>query len=610
MVKSLRNNPVKPDYYDHRYDKLLPEYGRDALTFYGKVLNQAKEKFNRLYNPPRIGKDGQTRFATQSYLMYPNKFVPYLDLIFIYEFIHNLYYHRSQFPAWHNEEEDYKIPNTLMGQALIKYLKRRDPFSYDLINTKKITPVTLKRIIDRLETFARSMEHWFEQMSVSGYQELTKVDFNKRSISDLFDRLGVIHNNIQEKIFKKEALELKEKQTPSVPFLKFEDGFKWVYIECDNNRDDIEAKLMGHCATVEWDGAKLISLRDKEGFPVVTATVYPVGKFFILGQIKGKGNRKPPKKYYKYLFKLFHWNGIIYQKNQDNEDFTIYDLEDGDSELLLASKPYFENLYKLKDYVTEKEWDDVLTSIFSGAIISKDGSLMQSGYTKIKDSIGDNWIIEKIVEGFVDVDYSLSLKEKVDFFMEEILGSKKYSDAGRKLIKEVIKLHPDLKGETERETIENIIYEWKDCGVSADLENAIYSSHNDGWSVGSLSSLENAIPQILKYYKQELPKGISINRDGDHIDSNVIIEASDQFLKWFFTHEYDEYRDPSIDFDDLIENLVNSASEVVERRVNNMRIEYDFDSSVAAERLHEEILNLLDIIKKEGAKKKTDSTSD
>ena len=90
-------------------------------------------------------------------------------------------------------------------------------------------------------------------------------------------------------------LNIKEGQTI---IHTFEDGYYWL--DLGTNKCEDEGGAMGHCGNTDAD--TLLSLRDAHGEPHVTVAYNYNGTY---QQMKGKGNKKPHKKYHPYIVELF-----------------------------------------------------------------------------------------------------------------------------------------------------------------------------------------------------------------------------------------------------------------------------------------------------------------
>ncbi len=124
--------------------------------------------------------------------------------------------------------------------------------------------------------------------------------------------------------------------------LQCKDDYAWFDLE--KSYCDIEAKSMGHCGNAGGLGT-ILSLRklihtDKNQthwYPVATFILHDNG---LLGEMKGRGNDKPSKKYHPYIIELLKHDiikGIVGGGYKPQNNFNINDLED--KEKLLKAKP-------------------------------------------------------------------------------------------------------------------------------------------------------------------------------------------------------------------------------------------------------------------------------
>ncbi len=108
--------------------------------------------------------------------------------------------------------------------------------------------------------------------------------------------------------------------------MTFPDGFYWIDLQTTNDKDEAEA--MGHCGTTT-EGTTILSLR-KNKSPHVTMAIDDED-LEIITQIKGRNNKKPIKKYHKYIVDLmmnpdFKPSSIRLEYDNDG-DFSVDDLE-------------------------------------------------------------------------------------------------------------------------------------------------------------------------------------------------------------------------------------------------------------------------------------------
>jgi len=97
---------------------------------------------------------------------------------------------------------------------------------------------------------------------------------------------------------------LKKKQrnisgAPGKNILSFPDGYSWV--DLGKGYCDIESKAMGHCGNAgAKNGDTILSLRDNKNIPHLTFIL----NNGVLGEMKGRSNDKPSKKYHSHIIEL------------------------------------------------------------------------------------------------------------------------------------------------------------------------------------------------------------------------------------------------------------------------------------------------------------------
>ncbi|NPV12814.1 MAG: hypothetical protein HPY57_13595 [Ignavibacteria bacterium] len=130
-----------------------------------------------------------------------------------------------------------------------------------------------------------------EKINLSDYKTLTEA----------YDKAHEWHNNLK-------ASGIVSNETGTI-LMTFDDGYYWIDLETDSSRD--EADAMGHCGTTNY-GKTLYSLRKKQS-PHVTAAIGNIdynGPYNTVYQMKGRNNKKPIEKYYKYIFELLSYPNV------------------------------------------------------------------------------------------------------------------------------------------------------------------------------------------------------------------------------------------------------------------------------------------------------------
>lgn len=128
--------------------------------------------------------------------------------------------------------------------------------------------------------------------------------------------------------------------------IDFGDGFAWWNLGVDGCSE--EGTAMGHCGNSGWgkDDDTVLSLRKRQTFNDETHDV-PYLTFILrddgyLGEMKGRGNEKPAKRYHPYIIALLRHDAVAGLKgggHASQNNFSLNDLERDVKEELLAEKP-------------------------------------------------------------------------------------------------------------------------------------------------------------------------------------------------------------------------------------------------------------------------------
>jgi len=126
--------------------------------------------------------------------------------------------------------------------------------------------------------------------------------------------------------------------------MEFPDGFAWF----DLNRPycNIEGGAMGHCGNAAARDGTVLSLRHKSPHKGKESQWRPVATFIlrdgIIGEMKGRANKKPEARYHPYIVALLRHDlitGIRGGGYDPRENFNINDLDDETRDELIAAKP-------------------------------------------------------------------------------------------------------------------------------------------------------------------------------------------------------------------------------------------------------------------------------
>jgi len=181
----------------------------------------------------------------------------------------------------------------------------------------------------------------FLSMPISGIQQYTFAWQTPSEVYDTFNQLESDWREDQERtVPHDDAADL---------IIDFGDGYAWY--DLNKSYCPAEAKAMGHCGNSprKHSTDTILSLRRKQqvGDDV---TLTPVLTFILddngmLGEMKGRGNDKPAKRYHKYIIPLLQHEAVVGIKGggyMSENNFNISDLDDEVKDELIAEKPGLE----------------------------------------------------------------------------------------------------------------------------------------------------------------------------------------------------------------------------------------------------------------------------
>ena len=229
------------------------------------------------------------------------------------------------------------VENILTGVDK-KWLKENDLTPDDVrvyMKTGKTTKVLVKRYIigywrGDFSTSVQNILDWVNSFDISTED---KKNFTKMSFIEASNKEEEWHDSLK-------AGGVIENETGKV-VMTFPDGFYWIDLQTTNCSD--EANAMGHCGNTN-KGDTLYSLRDRNKSPHVTASIEI--KEGIVYQMKGRNNKKPIKKYHKYIVALLINDELGLKgfgtEYDHGEDFIPKDLDKDLYDELLAKRPEIE----------------------------------------------------------------------------------------------------------------------------------------------------------------------------------------------------------------------------------------------------------------------------
>ena len=139
------------------------------------------------------------------------------------------------------------------------------------------------------------------------------------------------------------------------PIVKFANGWSWVSLE--KGYCSLEGATMGHCGNVAGNSDtrhNILSLRNEKNVPQLTFIDNGGG---VLGEMKGRMNKKPDRMYHEYIVglllnKTYPINKIIGGGMQNENNFNLNDLSPEEKHEVLSKKPNL--LPTLKDFIDRK----------------------------------------------------------------------------------------------------------------------------------------------------------------------------------------------------------------------------------------------------------------
>jgi hypothetical protein len=235
--------------------------------------------------------------------------------------------------------------------------------------------------MDRVETANRFFNVFFHDTGdwagVRDYLIAHKRDHNVLSkLNDSqFARKMLIANaeKWHEEMAEKADKDNAPKPAAGRTVLDCGDGYKWVSL--DKGYCKQEGDAAGHCGNAANNpGDNILSLRDKDDRVCLTFIVNEK----MLGETKGRGNKKPAKHYHKQIIKLLDSDLVIGIKGGGylpESNFELSDLPKSEQERLVKNKPLLDltafcakaNVAQLKAYQKHLPYeviDDNGTALF------------------------------------------------------------------------------------------------------------------------------------------------------------------------------------------------------------------------------------------------------
>lgn len=267
--------------------------------------------------------------------------------------------------------EDSKIDNTFPDENdNLEIKKEKESLVKELKKTKQKANFDFNP--DDLNHIKNNLMHFIGQED--RITEIQNYTFSNETPQELFDNLDRIENEWIEKT-KTHTVTIQEGDKE---IEKFDDGVSWWLLNRGACRE--EADAMGHCGNVPTmkSGDRILSLRKK-----VSDDMWEPHLTFILdedgylGEMKGRKNDKPDKKYHPYIIKLLKnkklikgikGGGYLQQNN-----FSLSDLSNDQIEELIKINPDLLTIFEkyerygptdeILDEIKEKLYDSPLPDV-------------------------------------------------------------------------------------------------------------------------------------------------------------------------------------------------------------------------------------------------------
>jgi hypothetical protein len=211
----------------------------------------------------------------------------------------------------------------------------------------------------------------------------------------------------------------QDKQAEKILILP--DGFAWFNLHravCSQ-----EAAAMGHCGNSQYARGTILSLRQQDRrkpelwYPVAT---FILGDDGYIGEMKGRGNKKPIADYHKYIIPLLQHDmieGIRGGGYAPEENFSIDDLPEPIRQQLLDQKPELHGPPTLQEQYRKTKQFDLLdfSDIPNEMQPYQDKLIGPNRQTVVIEKIGDREdLLKKMAEYIHPVAKLISLRDNLD----------------------------------------------------------------------------------------------------------------------------------------------------------------------------------------------------
>lgn len=206
---------------------------------------------------------------------------------------------------------------------------------------------SLENIIDDANQVVKTLPTFEHLISMEQVPPIQSLVWNKQTPDELTRVLTDYENKYLEKLENKRVV--RSKNSDDI-ILSFPNRWAWVDLNTEFSRE--EADAMGHCGNAGYDsGDTILSLRQQltEEYwePHLTFVLDSNG---LLGEMKGRGNDKPVKRYHPYIIALLkdpRVRGLKGGKYLPENDFKIDDLGEAIATKLKKEKPMLRDAWEI-----------------------------------------------------------------------------------------------------------------------------------------------------------------------------------------------------------------------------------------------------------------------
>lgn len=346
---------------------------------------------------------------------------------------------------------------------------------------------------------------------------------------------------------------------------------KYAWVKLDREYCDDEGTAMGHCGNAGSEfGDRILSFRtkisSKKQKPHLTFILDENG---YLGEMKGRSNNKPDKKYHPYIIDLLKRDfvkGIKGGGYLPENNFSMFDLEEEKRLALVDQNPRLGTSYD---------------------ILKIDGNLSERFYERLEFEI-DAYTTDSLMEIDIDKDsHSVTLgsgykMSEIDIIYEKLEGNTHDLDlacdliTGEKSMIEISNFYKDYVRMIMDDSVSKL-FESLDPEYQSQIEKFVKENYGDDvvWNGDSIKEIVSQVPELDSLFMGAVVIGV---------ETGIEAEIISDFEKWMvdnYVHS-DPYSDRFI--------FAMESSELSE--LIHTAAEEDFENEMA---LYDYILEYVDI---------------